>query len=165
MHTSSSFRINEKSLAFLARMGWCVYVFTQSLRLSSSARRISTAGEIVNLMSVDAQRFMDLAGYLHYLWYGSMKCNTMPSCLILSFFWIACIPALAVIVLVLVPASFIHLCLVLVFLCIQTRSLQQCNVFIHLIRPVKVMNGWNRLRLVCDPFSSQEWMGIWAFRY
>lgn len=40
----------------------------QALLLSNSARKSSTVGEIVNLMSVDAQRFMDLMTYIHMLW-------------------------------------------------------------------------------------------------
>ncbi len=36
--------------------------------MSSKARQNSTVGEIVNLMSVDAQRFQDLTPYLHMLW-------------------------------------------------------------------------------------------------
>ena len=45
----------------------------QSLRLSSSARRQSTVGEIVNLMSVDTQRFMDLMTYLHLIWSAPLQ--------------------------------------------------------------------------------------------
>jgi len=33
----------------------------------------STVGEIVNLMSVDAQRFMDLTGYLNMLWSAPLQ--------------------------------------------------------------------------------------------
>ena len=36
--------------------------------MSTKARRTSTVGEIVNLMSVDAQMFMDLMPYLHMIW-------------------------------------------------------------------------------------------------
>ena len=36
--------------------------------LTNSARKKSTVGEIVNLMSVDAQRFMDLMTFLHIIW-------------------------------------------------------------------------------------------------
>ena len=43
------------------------------LRLSSSARRTSTVGEIVNLMAVDAQRFMDLMTYIHTIWSGPFQ--------------------------------------------------------------------------------------------
>ena len=45
----------------------------QALRLSNSARRQSTVGEIVNLMSVDAQRFMDLMTYLHLIWSAPLQ--------------------------------------------------------------------------------------------
>ena len=45
----------------------------QSLRLSNSARQQSTVGEIVNLMSVDAQRFMDLVTHLHYIWSSPLQ--------------------------------------------------------------------------------------------
>ena len=41
---------------------------SQALLLSNNARRTSTVGEIVNLMSVDAQRLMDVVTYLHMLW-------------------------------------------------------------------------------------------------
>ena len=40
----------------------------QALRLSNRARQNSTVGEIVNLMSVDAQRLNDLVTYLHSIW-------------------------------------------------------------------------------------------------
>jgi len=43
-------------------------IYKKSLRMSSSAKKESTTGEIVNLMSVDAQRFMDLTPYLNMLW-------------------------------------------------------------------------------------------------
>ena len=51
-----------------------MFFFTfQLLRLSSSARRTSTVGEIVNLMAVDAQRFMDLMTYIHTIWSGPFQ--------------------------------------------------------------------------------------------
>lgn len=40
----------------------------QALLISSSSKKESTVGEIVNLMSVDAQRFMDLMAYINMLW-------------------------------------------------------------------------------------------------
>ncbi|UYV79410.1 ABCC2 [Cordylochernes scorpioides] len=40
----------------------------QSLVLSNNARKESTLGEIVNLMSVDAQRFVDLMTYINLIW-------------------------------------------------------------------------------------------------
>ena len=46
---------------------------SQTLRLSNSAKKTSTVGEIVNLMSVDAQRFMDLMTYFHTIWSGPFQ--------------------------------------------------------------------------------------------
>ena len=51
------------------------------MRLNNSARRQSTVGEIVNLMSVDAQRFMDLMPYIHLLW-------SAPLLMVLAIFFL-----------------------------------------------------------------------------
>ena len=40
----------------------------QALKMSNKAKQASTVGEIVNLMSVDAQRLMDTVTYLHMIW-------------------------------------------------------------------------------------------------
>lgn len=41
--------------------------------ITNSARKSSTVGEIVNLMSVDAQRFMDLATYINMIWSAPLQ--------------------------------------------------------------------------------------------
>jgi ATP-binding cassette subfamily C (CFTR/MRP) protein 1 len=43
-------------------------IVIQSLRLSNAAKKMSTIGEIVNLMSVDAQKIQDAPGYMHMIW-------------------------------------------------------------------------------------------------
>lgn len=48
-------------------------IFRKALVLSNSARKSSTVGEIVNLMSVDAQRFMDLVTYLNMIWSAPLQ--------------------------------------------------------------------------------------------
>ena len=45
----------------------------QALRLSNKSKQTKTVGEIVTLMSVDAQRFMDLVNNLHIIWSGPMQ--------------------------------------------------------------------------------------------
>lgn len=45
----------------------------QALVISSSARSSSTVGEMVNLMSVDAQRFMDLITYINMVWSAPLQ--------------------------------------------------------------------------------------------
>lgn len=52
------------------------------MRLSNAARKDSTVGEIVNLMSVDAQRFMDLTTYLNMVWSAPLQIS-----LALYFLW------------------------------------------------------------------------------
>lgn len=43
-------------------------VYMKSLRLSSIAKKERTTGEIVNLISVDANRFLDLLTFLNLVW-------------------------------------------------------------------------------------------------
>ena len=43
------------------------------MRISNGARKQSTLGEIVNLMSVDAQRFTDLLPYLNMVWSAPLQ--------------------------------------------------------------------------------------------
>ena len=67
-----------------------IFVILQSLRLSNSARRQSTVGEIVNLMSVDAQRFMNLTTYLHLIWSAPLQISIVLS---IVFLYIAMGPS------------------------------------------------------------------------
>lgn len=48
-------------------------LYVQSLVITNEAKRSSTVGEIVNLMSVDAQRFMDLTTFLNMLWSAPLQ--------------------------------------------------------------------------------------------
>lgn len=57
-------------------------VYKKALILSNSARKESTVGEIVNLMAVDAQRFMDLTAYINMLWSAPLQIG-----LALYFLW------------------------------------------------------------------------------
>uniref|UniRef100_A0A1B0CDW9 ABC transmembrane type-1 domain-containing protein n=2 Tax=Lutzomyia longipalpis TaxID=7200 RepID=A0A1B0CDW9_LUTLO len=48
-------------------------IYRKALVLSNSARKESTVGEIVNLMAVDAQRFMDLTAYINMIWSAPLQ--------------------------------------------------------------------------------------------
>ncbi|KAI5103035.1 canalicular multispecific organic anion transporter 2 isoform X3, partial [Silurus meridionalis] len=48
-------------------------IYRKSLVITNEAKRSSTVGEIVNLMSVDAQRFMDLTTFLNMLWSAPLQ--------------------------------------------------------------------------------------------
>uniref|UniRef100_A0A7N5ZYM6 ATP-binding cassette, sub-family C (CFTR/MRP), member 3 n=1 Tax=Anabas testudineus TaxID=64144 RepID=A0A7N5ZYM6_ANATE len=43
-------------------------IYRKALAITNAAKRSTTVGEVVNLMSVDAQRFMDLTTFLNMLW-------------------------------------------------------------------------------------------------
>ncbi|NXE48712.1 MRP3 protein, partial [Casuarius casuarius] len=55
------------------RTGITGIIYRKSLVITNSAKRSSTVGEIVNLMSVDAQRFMDLMTFLNMLWSAPLQ--------------------------------------------------------------------------------------------
>ncbi|XP_062448120.1 ATP-binding cassette sub-family C member 3 isoform X2 [Rhea pennata] len=55
------------------RTGITGMIYRKSLVITNSAKRSSTVGEIVNLMSVDAQRFMDLMTFLNMLWSAPLQ--------------------------------------------------------------------------------------------
>ncbi|XP_036267183.1 multidrug resistance-associated protein 1 isoform X2 [Pipistrellus kuhlii] len=48
-------------------------VYRKALLITNSARKSSTVGEIVNLMSVDAQRLMDLTTYINMIWSAPLQ--------------------------------------------------------------------------------------------
>ncbi|KAI7889943.1 multi drug resistance-associated protein MRP [Mucor mucedo] len=48
-------------------------IYQKTLVLSNASRQKSTVGEIVNHMSVDAQRLMDLCTYFHIVWSGPLQ--------------------------------------------------------------------------------------------
>ncbi|XP_060060875.1 ATP-binding cassette sub-family C member 3 [Erinaceus europaeus] len=48
-------------------------IYRKALVITNSAKRKSTMGEIVNLMSVDAQRLMDVAPFLNLLWSAPLQ--------------------------------------------------------------------------------------------
>ena len=56
------------TLGMNLRTGVTSTVFRKALRLSSTSKRSSSVGEVVNLMAVDIQRFMDLMPYLSMMW-------------------------------------------------------------------------------------------------
>ncbi|XP_052656140.1 ATP-binding cassette sub-family C member 2 isoform X2 [Harpia harpyja] len=48
-------------------------IYKKALTMSSATRKESTVGETVNLMSADAQRFMDTANFIHQLWSSPLQ--------------------------------------------------------------------------------------------
>lgn len=61
---------NNMVVGFRIRSGLIASVYRKALKISSAAKRNMTAGEIVNLMAIDAQRFFELMPNFHILWTG-----------------------------------------------------------------------------------------------
>ncbi|XP_052516754.1 ATP-binding cassette sub-family C member 2 [Budorcas taxicolor] len=57
-------------------------VYKKALTLSNRARKQYTVGETVNLMSVDAQKLMDVTNFIHLLW-----SNVLQIALAIYFLW------------------------------------------------------------------------------
>ncbi|XP_039702279.1 canalicular multispecific organic anion transporter 2-like isoform X2 [Pteropus medius] len=55
------------------RTGVIGVIYRKALVITNSVKRKFTVGEMVNLMSVDAQRFMDLAPFLNMLWSAPLQ--------------------------------------------------------------------------------------------
>ncbi|XP_022355189.1 canalicular multispecific organic anion transporter 1 [Enhydra lutris kenyoni] len=69
-------------LGMIVRTTIMASVYKKALTLSNQARKQYTVGETVNLMSVDAQKLMDVTSYLHLLW-----SNVLQITLSVYFLW------------------------------------------------------------------------------
>ncbi|CAD1468702.1 unnamed protein product, partial [Heterotrigona itama] len=104
-------------------------IYRKALRISNSARKESTVGEIVNLMSVDAQRFMDLTAYINMIWSAPLQII-----LALYFLWDILGPAVLAglaVLLILIPIN------VLITNRVKTLQIRQMK---HKDERVKLMN-------------------------
>ncbi|XP_023610594.1 canalicular multispecific organic anion transporter 1 [Myotis lucifugus] len=78
-------------------------VYKKALNLSNRARKLYTVGETVNLMSVDAQKLMDMTNFIHLLW-----SNVLQIVLSIYFLWIELGPSVLAgvgVMLLLIPVN------------------------------------------------------------
>ncbi|KAK3735282.1 hypothetical protein RRG08_060049, partial [Elysia crispata] len=61
------------SLGMRIKAALIAAVYKKSLTVSNEAKKETTVGEIVNLMSVDCQRMQDVTGYLWMLWSAPLQ--------------------------------------------------------------------------------------------
>uniref|UniRef100_A0A6Q2WTJ5 ATP-binding cassette, sub-family C (CFTR/MRP), member 2 n=1 Tax=Esox lucius TaxID=8010 RepID=A0A6Q2WTJ5_ESOLU len=141
-------------LGMKVRTALTAAVYKKALVVSNDARKESTVGETVNLMSADAQRFNDVANFIHLLW----SCP-MQIVLAIAFLWIELGPAvlagLAVMVLM-VPINGV--------LATKSRTLQVKNMK-YKDKRMKIMNemlnGIKILKLYAwEPSFQNQVMGI-----
>lgn len=67
---NGQYGLTSYQVGFRIRTALISSIYRKALRISSSAKRNTTVGEIVNLMSVDAHRFFEMIVYLHIAWSG-----------------------------------------------------------------------------------------------
>ena len=59
--------------AYQMRSALVTAIYKKTLTISNTARKDFSTGEITNLMSIDAQRFMEIVPYLNTLWSGPFQ--------------------------------------------------------------------------------------------
>ncbi|KAI8057978.1 ABC metal ion transporter [Syncephalis plumigaleata] len=71
------------------RTALCTAIYRKALRLSNASRQKYTTGEIVNMMSVDAQRCNDVCNMMHLLWSSPLQIVFALTSLYLTLGWSA----------------------------------------------------------------------------
>uniref|UniRef100_A0A8C2NXL5 ATP-binding cassette, sub-family C (CFTR/MRP), member 4 n=1 Tax=Capra hircus TaxID=9925 RepID=A0A8C2NXL5_CAPHI len=79
-------------------------IYRKALRLSNSAMRKTTTGQIVNLLSNDVKRFDQVTTFLHYLWVGPLQAIAVTALLWMEI-EISCLAGMAVLIILLLLQS------------------------------------------------------------
>uniref|UniRef100_A0AAX7ST65 ATP-binding cassette, sub-family C (CFTR/MRP), member 3 n=1 Tax=Astatotilapia calliptera TaxID=8154 RepID=A0AAX7ST65_ASTCA len=121
-------------------------IYRKALVITNAAKRSSTVGEIVNLMSVDAQRFMDLTTFLNMLWSAPLQIM-----LALYFLWQILGPSVlagVAVMIMLIPFN--------AFIAMKTRveQMQHKDARIKLMN--EILNGIKVLKLYAWESSFKE---------
>ncbi|KAG7325289.1 hypothetical protein KOW79_011605 [Hemibagrus wyckioides] len=124
-------------------------IYRKSLVITNEAKRSSTVGEIVNLMSVDAQRFMDLTTFLNMLW-------SAPLQIILALFFLwqtlgASVLAGVAVMVLLIPFNAV---IAMKTRAYQVEQMQYKDARIKLMN--EILNGMKVLKLYAWELSFKE---------
>ncbi|XP_011343424.1 multidrug resistance-associated protein 1 isoform X3 [Ooceraea biroi] len=129
-------------------------IYRKALRMSNSARKETTLGEIVNLMSVDAQRFMDLTAYINMIWSAPLQIA-----LALYFLWEILGPAVLAglaVMIILIPVNGLIANKVKT---LQIRQMKSKDERVKLMN--EVLNGIKVLKLYAwEPSFEQQILKI-----
>ncbi|XP_067914713.1 ATP-binding cassette sub-family C member 3 isoform X1 [Heterodontus francisci] len=129
-------------------------IYRKSLVITNSAKRSSTVGEIVNLMSVDAQRFMDLTGFLNMLWSAPLQI-----CLALYFLWQNLGPSVLAGVAVMILLIPFNAVIAMKSRSFQVQQMQHKDSRIKLMN--EILNGIKVLKLYAwEPSFEQKVLAI-----
>ncbi|KAK3559875.1 hypothetical protein QTP86_026191, partial [Hemibagrus guttatus] len=124
-------------------------IYRKSLVITNEAKRSSTVGEIVNLMSVDAQRFMDLTTFLNMLWSAPLQII-----LALFFLWRTLGPSILAGVAVMVLLIPFNAVIAMKTRAYQVEQMQYKDARIKLMN--EILNGMKVLKLYAWELSFKE---------
>ncbi|XP_066521778.1 ATP-binding cassette sub-family C member 3 isoform X2 [Hoplias malabaricus] len=124
-------------------------IYRKSLVITNEAKRSSTVGEVVNLMSVDAQRFMDLTTFLNMLWSAPLQII-----LALFFLWQTLGPSVLAGVAVMVLLIPFNAFIAMKTRAYQVEQMQHKDARIKLMN--EILNGMKVLKLYAWEVSFKE---------
>uniref|UniRef100_A0A3B1IRS1 ATP binding cassette subfamily C member 3 n=1 Tax=Astyanax mexicanus TaxID=7994 RepID=A0A3B1IRS1_ASTMX len=124
-------------------------IYRKSLVITNEAKRSSTVGEVVNLMSVDAQRFMDLTTFLNMLWSAPLQII-----LALFFLWQTLGPSVLAGVAVMVLLIPFNAVIAMKTRAYQVEQMQYKDARIKLMN--EILNGIKVLKLYAWEVSFKE---------
>ncbi|XP_067995695.1 ATP-binding cassette sub-family C member 2 isoform X1 [Melanerpes formicivorus] len=115
-------------------------IYKKALTISGATRKEATVGETVNLMSADAQRFMDLANFIHQLWSSPLQIT-----LAIFFLWEELGPSVLAGIAVMVLLIPINAFLVSKSRNIQVRNMKNKDERMKIM--TEILNGIKILKL------------------
>uniref|UniRef100_A0A672I1S6 ATP-binding cassette, sub-family C (CFTR/MRP), member 3 n=1 Tax=Salarias fasciatus TaxID=181472 RepID=A0A672I1S6_SALFA len=124
-------------------------IYRKALVITNAAKRSSTVGEVVNLMSVDAQRFMDLTTFLNMLWSAPLQIV-----LALYFLWQNLGPSVLAGVAVMVMLIPFNAVIAMKTRAFQVEQMQHKDARIKLMN--EILNGIKVLKLYAWEDSFRE---------
>lgn len=124
-------------------------IYRKALVITNAAKRSSTVGEIVNLMSVDAQRFMDLTTFLNMLWSAPLQIM-----LALYFLWQILGPSVLAGVAVMIMLIPFNAFIAMKTRAYQVEQMQHKDARIKLMN--EILNGIKVLKLYAWESSFKE---------
>ncbi|XP_075949233.1 ATP-binding cassette sub-family C member 3 isoform X3 [Anarhichas minor] len=124
-------------------------IYRKALVITNAAKRSSTVGEVVNLMSVDAQRFMDLTTFLNLLWSAPLQIM-----LALYFLWQNLGPSVLAGVAVMVMLIPLNAVIAMKTRAYQVEQMQHKDARIKLMN--EILNGIKVLKLYAWENSFKE---------
>ncbi|KAF7272715.1 hypothetical protein GWI33_014527 [Rhynchophorus ferrugineus] len=129
-------------------------IYRKSLRISNSARKQRTVGEIVNLMSADANKFQELTFFINMLW-------SAPVTIVLAiyFLWLEVGPSILAGLLVMILLIPLNMVLVSRSKKLQIKQMKEKDERVKIMN--EVLNGMKILKLYAWEQSFEEHiMGI-----